>query len=341
MKYEIIPEFIAEDGKLLHDSVKLCYVEYVDDYISGYDDGLAEPGTTTLYSDVIVAYDYLKNNNDVLVPVLYKTAEEYPDPDYETPLYYQGTAIVDEITYDKWRKIDDDYQWNTEAKQYIYTNVIVQKAYTGYVFKKISIGPFVYVYNNFGFKELIPESKPIIPPVISDTNFGNLDLSILGLSPGDVITATATATGLEESEYSNSITIPSSDFVLEVGKRAKLKDHYTKDDFPAEFWQGGIEQNENAFLIIGDLEATMSVFEYVSDAAEGESFLFEVLIHDYEYWHVYGTPQGFYDGPGTQVDAAGWYTSEDYSTPIETPSIMVTEDNINALSQNLWLFPTN
>lgn len=79
--------------------------------------------------DVFMAYGYLENNEDKVVPVIYKTDSEDPDlqyePDYQDQYFYVGQAVLDGVTYDKWRKIDNEtLTWDGDAKKYLYTNVI-------------------------------------------------------------------------------------------------------------------------------------------------------------------------------------------------------------------------
>ena len=102
-------------------SVQILYREFVD-YSDTYSDGIREQEGD--FSKTVVAYSYLQNNNGDIVPVLYWT--ENPDPDTAEPLYYIGQEIVNTEICDKWRKIDSDsFDWDYDAKYYIYTNSIV------------------------------------------------------------------------------------------------------------------------------------------------------------------------------------------------------------------------
>ena len=92
-------------------------------------------------SDEFVAFSFLKDNNGIMVPVLYKTdlgkvneetgesSYSREDVDYEEPYYYVGEQYIDGVVYDKWRKIEnsgpDNFQWDSAAKQYALTNKIV------------------------------------------------------------------------------------------------------------------------------------------------------------------------------------------------------------------------
>jgi hypothetical protein len=82
-------------------------------------------------ADTFIAYDYLENNEGKVVPVIYKTDFEDPDlrylPDYQDQYFYVGQAVLNGVTYDKWRKIEiegDTLTWDGDAKKYLYTNVI-------------------------------------------------------------------------------------------------------------------------------------------------------------------------------------------------------------------------
>lgn len=131
--YEIIPE-VAEgsaDGLLVENSVTVYYREFIDEH--------QEPGADNGYlsNDTMVAYDYLPNNEGVITPVIYDTdLDNFGQiPDTDEPFFYVGTATIDGQIYDKWRKIEPSqeegkasagiYTWDAEAKQYVYTNVIV------------------------------------------------------------------------------------------------------------------------------------------------------------------------------------------------------------------------
>lgn len=130
--YTIDPSVIKSEGRLILDSVKVLYKEYIDfndheDY-DGLNDGASHKG-------VFVGYGFLYNDEDILVPVLYSTdLAEHRTPDFEQPFFYVGTAEIDGEIYDVWRKIEDTedadsntFTWYSEAQQYIYTNVIIQE----------------------------------------------------------------------------------------------------------------------------------------------------------------------------------------------------------------------
>ena len=83
--------------------------------------------------DEFIAFDFLTNNDGITVPVLYKTdTSEYSpeEPDTESPYFYVGEENIDDIIYDKWRKIelndeDGEHTWASESKKFILTNKIV------------------------------------------------------------------------------------------------------------------------------------------------------------------------------------------------------------------------
>jgi hypothetical protein len=107
-------------------------VEWVYSIYEDYDNGdYSEPMPPEHKGDYFVQFDFDYNNNDVLVPVLYKTDESYADegPDYGDAFYYVGEYELDGIIYDRWRKIegdvDADFNWDSTAKIYALTNKIV------------------------------------------------------------------------------------------------------------------------------------------------------------------------------------------------------------------------
>lgn len=121
--------------------VQVYYVEYVD-YIDKYD---GERDVKWWDSeDVFVGYEFGNNpRSGKTVPILYKTRILYDEggelvndmPDYFDKFYYEGRAMIDGEQYDKWRKIEvyeegtgstPDFTWDTDAKYYIYTNIITE-----------------------------------------------------------------------------------------------------------------------------------------------------------------------------------------------------------------------
>lgn len=120
----IDPAYIANAANMLliDGAISIEYREYLDwdsqEYSNIQEGGKAE--------DVFVAYDYLENNEGVVVPVLYKTDLSISaSADKEDIFYYVGReALPDGNTYDKWRKIDTELDWDSAQQIYWYTNII-------------------------------------------------------------------------------------------------------------------------------------------------------------------------------------------------------------------------
>lgn len=107
-------------------TVNIYYREFYD-YSDAYS-GIQNTQELQSLDKTIIAYSYIENNEGNIVPALYWTSlESNPDPDTREPLYYVGQATLpDGETYDGWRKIDNDgFSWDDDARQFIYTNVIV------------------------------------------------------------------------------------------------------------------------------------------------------------------------------------------------------------------------
>lgn len=103
------------------------YYEYIDS------DSVSELKEYRRDLDIFIEFDYLQNNEGVTVPVIYKTDvsgvrgdSEYADADTDDIFYYVGAAEVDGIAYDKWRKIDEEYTWDSDWQVYVYTNILVE-----------------------------------------------------------------------------------------------------------------------------------------------------------------------------------------------------------------------
>lgn len=134
-------------NKEVKSRVVVHYIEYVD-----YG---AEAGLDADYrqgKDIFVDYDYVENNNSDTVPVIYKTDAKGVDPtkanynnefegaDYEDIFFYEGTAEIDGVIYDKWRLINEQeglFTWASSNKSYVYTNQIVNNGL-------ITIDDFLY-----------------------------------------------------------------------------------------------------------------------------------------------------------------------------------------------------
>lgn len=106
------------------------YYDIYEDIDGGPDNGIGDYKN----ADVFIAYSYLNNNDDNIVPVLYKTDIEDPElstvVDYQDVYYYVGTYEYDGVVYDKWRKIEHDIdgglKWDSPGKIYALTNVVVE-----------------------------------------------------------------------------------------------------------------------------------------------------------------------------------------------------------------------
>lgn len=153
-----------------------------------------------------ISYDYLENNEGVVVPVLYKTDENYlglveelevDPPDFAEPYFYVGTAEIDGVTYDKWRKIElgdiGDLTWESDAKRFSYTNRIVEydgidpvdfpdKVYEVYDAGRDTTGATASVYDILWGKtawvdgELLEGRIPIASKLITETSNVSLNL---------------------------------------------------------------------------------------------------------------------------------------------------------------------
>lgn len=130
-KYSFISSVDDGNGRFIENSVTIGYYEYVDYNGSNYNKNIPEGKQ----NDGFIAYDYLPNNEGIIVPVIYKAnvtitdpEDEYYGADYEDTFFYEGEEFIDGQNYNKWRKIeigDTEFGWDKTAKQYVYTNIIV------------------------------------------------------------------------------------------------------------------------------------------------------------------------------------------------------------------------
>ena len=106
-------------------SITVIYREYLD-YSDEYS-GIIDEQETQGLTKSIVAYSYQQNNDGDIVPVLFWTdRDSNPDPDTAEPLYYAGQHTIENVAYDRWQKFESGlFDWESLAKYYIYTNVIV------------------------------------------------------------------------------------------------------------------------------------------------------------------------------------------------------------------------
>lgn len=125
--------------------VTIAYKEFIDQ--QSHPDNIYRNGdmASEIESWQELYFEYLPNNDGCLVPVLVLPAEEvYPDLERDK-FYFISKATINGIVYDKWQKIESSVNnpdpvqtWTSTAKQFIYTNVIVEET----------------PLNNFGLAEL-------------------------------------------------------------------------------------------------------------------------------------------------------------------------------------------
>ena len=191
---------VGEKLTIVQGSVTIYYREYIDAPHTGYGNGIQNGDS----GDGIIAYDYLLNKSTgTVVPVLYKTyVGEWSDvadiPDTAEPMYYEGTAVVDGVTYNKWRVIDgDEFQWFGTAKKYIYTNVIVNVQGISPTELPNKIGEVYRAGAKVGETTIIQSPLPI--EVDSDITMGTLLKNATQESIGSVYKYT----GITTSTYEN------------------------------------------------------------------------------------------------------------------------------------------
>ncbi len=119
------PEIFREDGTIAENSITIYYREFID-FGDGDYNGILDEETDKPLFDKFVVYELGENHNGRIVPIIYKTdIRDFPDePDFEDLYFYEGTARIDGVIYAKWRKIEDEYDWNSDTKFYYYTNVV-------------------------------------------------------------------------------------------------------------------------------------------------------------------------------------------------------------------------
>lgn len=123
----------GQPGILYTNEIQIYYYEDVDNESQSS----AEPYLNgDLYHGGVEAYAYLPNNNGDIVPVIYLVNGV---GEYKEPYFYQGIEVIQNIAYDKWRKIETtdsygnepdkgNYTWDSDHKSYIYTTRIVVSA---------------------------------------------------------------------------------------------------------------------------------------------------------------------------------------------------------------------
>ena len=132
--WAINPDYVenASEGLLSPGAVEAIYAEYID-----ADNGVENKGDYISQKDIFIAYEFDINDNDEIVPYLYKTDragyeqedEEFMEPDWGDPFAYIDTVQLDDgAIYDKWLKIDGEGAsgWGEgQPKIYMYTEPIV------------------------------------------------------------------------------------------------------------------------------------------------------------------------------------------------------------------------
>ena len=147
----IMNEYLIQGSTLtgLVNPVKKYEAEFVDNiddilpihptYIESVDDDSQHKYTADeLKTTWIIHHDVLPDNTGKLRLVLYKekVASDSSDPpqEYDTwePLFYEGSEIIEDVIYDKWREIEtgpgDDvtYTWDSAGKLYVYTRQLTK-----------------------------------------------------------------------------------------------------------------------------------------------------------------------------------------------------------------------
>lgn len=124
----------VSDYHYLMDGALTVYYSEMIDYSESYE-GKAE-GNAFVYQ--FVACGFWPDPSGVIKPVLLKYWDcDAPEPnfiDIYEPFFYTGKQVINGQLYDQWRKIElphddcpsSDFTWESQAKQYVYTNVIVE-----------------------------------------------------------------------------------------------------------------------------------------------------------------------------------------------------------------------
>lgn len=240
-KFVINEDFIATGNRLLDDAVEIAYYEYID-YNVNYGPEGAHP------EDIFWTFNYLENNEGIVVPVLYKEdssikdpESEYFGPDFFDPFYYIEDVIIDNNIYNKWRKIEsgsDVFNWNTNAKQYVYTNKIVNTEIVSPSIEQIDPTDFPEKIHEVYEAGKAVNGGDILKQLINRT-ITEIDLTKFG--DKDIIGAYAFSqcTNLE------TVILPSTEFT--VGEYA----FYNCINLKNAFYPGG-QQDWETYVTIGD-----------------------------------------------------------------------------------------
>lgn len=103
------------------DGYIIKYTEWVDS------EGQTLGGASGTLGDKLVGPGYENNNENIEVPVLYNI-QSGSGKDFDIDRYYYiGSTVIDDIEYDKWRKIEGtgDFTWDESAQIYAYTDKII------------------------------------------------------------------------------------------------------------------------------------------------------------------------------------------------------------------------
>ena len=120
--YTFKAEVIGDNGLLKEGAVEVIAREGIDAELVG----TSYNGFNFTDTDEVVAYGFEKNNEGVLIPVLYGYYQEF-GIDVQQPYFYVGRATVNGVEYDKWRYITDIFTWESDAQLYYHTNIIIEE----------------------------------------------------------------------------------------------------------------------------------------------------------------------------------------------------------------------
>ena len=130
-RYEFDSTVIGNNHNLTR-GIEIRFVEFIDS--DNYENQL-NPDPDTSFD--FVSYTFSTTPEGKIVPVLlddyYDVVGETTYSDYH---YYEGTAIIDGVKYDKWRKVDDRfYTWDGKGDP----NYVDNNKRTGYCYKYTDI----------------------------------------------------------------------------------------------------------------------------------------------------------------------------------------------------------
>ena len=328
INYTFIPSIDAGDGKVVENSVTISYRKLVDD---AGQDGLYDPS-----GDTVVAYDFLENNEGQVVPVLYDTfLEAYPDePDIYEPFFYEGTEEINGQVYDKWRKIElgdsdngytdnGEYGWDTEAKQYIYTNVIVNQG----EIDPVDFPGKVYEVHEAGYNKGFNEAKIEYGDMLIQTISGSG--TILDLTKIDNLTIIRAYAFCQHVNLTK-VFLPKE--ISSIGENA----FYNCSNLNTVFYMGTLQEWEDNVTVGSGNEKLLSAISFYSETNKGNDGV--------SYWHyVDGVPTFWssvsrglvytlLDNGTYSITGRGTCTDTDLVIPETYRNIPVTRIEENAFS---------